>query len=370
MNSNEVSQNTAAVPSSSSLSMSSSKDFHSSTLAISSSPFEVLSAGMANKQTITALTLVSSVLATSSVLVSTSVVPSSALSRSYSSSVATMSSNLITEQGTSALPSVSSLTVLSSAISLRSLPRGHLSSVVMNTTLAIDKSTPETPSPSSMLLVSSTVVSQQSGTLFSDDLIEIQRTLSSILTLSSFILLTVCPKMVILNETSGILTSPYYPRLYPFNEKCSWKITASEGERIVLVIEDLYIRDCGSSCTCDYLEIQNGSSSDGISGRRRCRYYKDRGIVYYSAKDVLRLTFVSDSRVTYWWYRGFKAIYMKVKYNATKTGIGKLLEIGCKRKVKRFMCRRSGDQLSTKLYEILFPYNRLIVTVIFKYFTE
>ena len=180
VNSNEVSQNTAAVPSSSSLSMSSSKDFHSSTLAISSSPFEVLSAGMANKQTITPLTLVSSVLVTSSVLVSTSVVPSSALSRSYSSSVATMSSNLITEQGTSALPSVSSLIVLSSAISLSSLsslPRGHLSSVVMNTTLAIDKSTPETPSPSSMLLVSSTVVSQQSGTLFSDDLIEIQRTL-------------------------------------------------------------------------------------------------------------------------------------------------------------------------------------------------
>ena len=105
VNSNEVSQNTAAVPSSSSLSMSSSKDFHSSTLAISSSPFEVLSAGMANKQTIAPLTLVSSELVTSSVLVSTLVVPSSALSRSYSSSVATMSSNLITEQGTSALPS-------------------------------------------------------------------------------------------------------------------------------------------------------------------------------------------------------------------------------------------------------------------------
>ena len=56
---------------------------------------------------------------------------------------------------------------------------GHLSSVVMSTTLAIDKSTPETPSPSPMLLASSTVVSQQSGTLFSDDLIEIQRTLQS-----------------------------------------------------------------------------------------------------------------------------------------------------------------------------------------------
>ena len=139
--------------------------------------------------------------------------------------------------------------------------------------------------------------------------------------------------MATLNETSGVLTSPYYPRRYPSYEKCSWKIIASKGERIVLVIKDIYIRNCGSSCTCDYLEIQNGSSSDGISGRRRCRYYKDRGIVYHSAKDVLRVTFVSDSG-TYRGYRGFRAIYMKAKYNATTTG--KLLEIGFKRKVKGF----------------------------------
>ena len=125
--------------------------------------------------------------------------------------------------------------------------------------------------------------------------------------------------METLNETSGVLTSPYYPRRYPPNEKCSWKITASEGERIVLVIDDLNIRSCGSSCTCDYLEIQNGSSSDGISGRRRCRYYKDRGIVYHSTKDVLRLTFVSDSG-TYGGYRGFKATYIKVEYIAPTTG--------------------------------------------------
>ena len=125
--------------------------------------------------------------------------------------------------------------------------------------------------------------------------------------------------MATLKETSGVLTSPYYPMRYPSNENCSWKITASEGERIVLVVEDLYIQNCGSSCSCDYLEIQNGSSSDGISGRRRCRYNKDRGIVYHSAKDVLRLTFVSDSS-TCSWCRGFKATYIKVKYNATTTG--------------------------------------------------
>ena len=168
--------------------------------------------------------------------------------------------------------------------------------------------------------------------------------------------------MATLNETSGVLTSPYFPRNYPYNEKCSWKITASKGERVVLVIEDISIEGCGSLCTCDYLQIQNGSSSDGISGRRRCRY-KDRGIVYYSVKDILRVTFVSDG--TYIRYRGFKATYIKVKYNATTTG--KLLEIGFKRRVKS-LC--AGDQFSTKLYKILLPYNRLIANVTFKYFTE
>ena len=174
--------------------------------------------------------------------------------------------------------------------------------------------------------------------------------------------------MLTLNETSGVLTSPYYPRSYPSNEKCSWKITANEGERIVLVIEDLHIRDCGSSCSCDYLEIQNGSSSDGISGRRRCRYYKDRGIVYHSAKDVLRVTFVSDSG-TYGGYRGFKATYIKVKYNATTTG--KLLETGFKRKVKGLCV---GDQFvnfqARNVYKIVLPYNRVTATVTFKYLTE
>ena len=125
--------------------------------------------------------------------------------------------------------------------------------------------------------------------------------------------------MATLNETSGVLISPYYPRPYPSNEKCSWKIIASKGERILLFIEDIHIAECGSSCTCDYLEIQNGSSSDGISGRRRCRYHRDRGIVYRSVKDVLRVTFVSYSG-THQGYRGFKATYIKVKYNATNTG--------------------------------------------------
>ena len=184
--------------------------------------------------------------------------------------------------------------------------------------------------------------------------------------------------MATLNETSGILTSPYYPRrFFPSNAKCSWKITASKGERIVLVIEDIHIWDCGLSCTCDYLEIQNGLSSDGISGRRRCRSDKDSGIVYHSAKDVLRVTFVSGDS-SYWGYPRFKATYIKVKYNATTTG--KLLEIGFERintcaehlhkSSWRCTCRRPGCKFSSKEYKILLPYNRVMATVAFKYFTE
>ena len=73
-----------------------------------------------------------------------------------------MSSSLALEQGTSVLPSVSSLLLSSLAISPSSLQRGYLSSVVANTTLALDKSTTETPSPSSMLLAPLTRL----GTLF------------------------------------------------------------------------------------------------------------------------------------------------------------------------------------------------------------
>ena len=167
-------QNTATVPSLSSVSMSSSKVFHSSTFAMSSSSFVALSSSMATP----ALPLGSSKLVSSLPVVSKSVARLSRSSRSESSSVA-MNSSWAFEQGTSAVTSVSSLLLSSSTISASSLQQSHLTAVVVGTTLEIDKSTPETPSPSSMLLPSSTVGSQQSGTLFSDDLFEIQRILQS-----------------------------------------------------------------------------------------------------------------------------------------------------------------------------------------------
>ena len=171
-------QNTVTVPSLSSVSMSPSKGFHSSTFARSSSSFVALSSSKAKELTTPALPLGSSKLVSSLPVVSKSGFRLSRPPSSESSPVA-MSSSWALEQGTSVFPSVSSWLLLSSAISLSSLRQSHLSFVVVSTTLAIDKSTPETPSPSSMLLASSTVVSRQSGTLFPDDVFEIQWTLQS-----------------------------------------------------------------------------------------------------------------------------------------------------------------------------------------------
>ena len=127
----------------------------------------------------------------------------------------------------------------------------------------------------------------------------------------------VCPNLINLNETSGVITSPFYPRKYPNNLECRWEITATSGKRVVLIIEDMYIKQCGSSCTCDYLEIQNGLASDGVSSERRCGSLT---VTYHSILENLKVKFVSDSSSVNYWYRGFKATYTRVNFTAMSTG--------------------------------------------------
>ena len=125
-----------------------------------------------------------------------------------------------------------------------------------------------------------------------------------------------CPNLTILNETSGVISSPFYPRNYPDNQACSWQITASKAKRIQLVIEYTYIQSCGSSCTCDYLVIQNGAiSGDNVEGGRICGSYSGKR-KYYSFSESLTVLFVSD-RSSSKSYRGFRATYSQVNYTAS-----------------------------------------------------
>ena len=78
----------------------------------------------------------------------------------------------------------------------------------------------------------------------------------------------------------------------------------------MLIIERLEIEWC-SACTCDYLEIENGLSSDGVLSPRRCGYFYN--VIYHVYQDMLKVQFVSDRSGR---YRGFKATYTQVNYTS------------------------------------------------------
>ena len=120
--------------------------------------------------------------------------------------------------------------------------------------------------------------------------------------------------MAQLNETSGVITSPFYPRRYPNNQDCTWQITANKGNRVKLEIEDtLDIFQCGfERCGCDYLEVQNGYSSDGGLSGRTCGRPK-RILTFYSILETLTVRFFSDNS-NEMQSVGFKATYTHLNF--------------------------------------------------------
>lgn len=120
--------------------------------------------------------------------------------------------------------------------------------------------------------------------------------------------------MAQLNETSGVITSPFYPRRYPNNQNCTWQIIASKGNRVKLQIEDtLDIFECGfQRCLCDYLEVQNGFPIDGAPSGRVCGRPR-RTFTYYSVNETLTVRFFSDGR-NEMQNVGFRATYTQLNF--------------------------------------------------------
>ena len=122
----------------------------------------------------------------------------------------------------------------------------------------------------------------------------------------------VCPSGINLTETSGVITSPFNPRNYPDNQTCSWQITARQGNRVKLVISDsLNIQHCGLlQCTCDYLKVKNGFSSDEMEKICSVPF---KSFTYYSTFESLKVMFVSDGTGSKQ-YKGFQATYTQLNY--------------------------------------------------------
>ena len=125
--------------------------------------------------------------------------------------------------------------------------------------------------------------------------------------------------MTILNETSGVITSPFYPRFYFNIQSCSWEIRARKGIRILFTIEDMDFNWwCASgvrSCSCNYLEIQGESISGYRSKWRVCRLLTANA-TYDWFKERIKVVFVSDGNQVQWG-RGFKISYTQVNFSVS-----------------------------------------------------
>ena len=118
-----------------------------------------------------------------------------------------------------------------------------------------------------------------------------------------------CPNMATLTGTSGIIKSPFYPGYYGNGQTCSWKITASSGKRVKLVITDMDIELGGSNCGKDYIQIQNGFLHGiGVPPGRLCGTLTSNS-TFASYRETLIVRLFTDGSTT---RRGFKATYTQV----------------------------------------------------------
>ena len=125
--------------------------------------------------------------------------------------------------------------------------------------------------------------------------------------------------MTSLNEISGVITSPFYPRHNPYNQSCSWEIRARKGKRILFTIEDIdsyWGCSGGWSCSCNYLEIQGGSISGHDGPKWRVCGLLTANTTYDWFKERIKVLFVFDGGQIQWG-RGFKISYTQVNFSVS-----------------------------------------------------
>ena len=124
--------------------------------------------------------------------------------------------------------------------------------------------------------------------------------------------------MTTLNEISGTITSPFYPRRgYLDNQSCIWEIRARKGKRILFTIEDMdiyWLCGGGVSCLCNYLEVQGGSIS-GYDGPkwRLCSFLFTANATYDWFEERIKVVLVSDRSTG--GGRTFKISYTQVNFS-------------------------------------------------------
>ncbi|XP_015753091.1 PREDICTED: uncharacterized protein LOC107332854 isoform X1 [Acropora digitifera] len=91
------------------------------------------------------------------------------------------------------------------------------------------------------------------------------------------------------NVTNGEIGFQYYYSNNPCDRTYSRKIMANKGEQVKLVLKSVHFRWCGFSCSCGYLEIQNGTYADGSTITRMCSALEGKVTIYSHVGHGLRI---------------------------------------------------------------------------------
>lgn len=113
-------------------------------------------------------------------------------------------------------------------------------------------------------------------------------------------------------SSSGNISSPNFPGLYPYNVDCSWLIVVSEGSSVLLTFHHFDL-EYHADCDYDYVKIYNGVSED--EGNLLGKFCGDASPPRFSSSwNVMSVIFHSDRHVA---HTGFLVGYRKGKGTTT-----------------------------------------------------
>ena len=88
---------------------------------------------------------------------------------------------------------------------------------------------------------------------------------------------------------------------------------ANKGEKVKLVLTGVEFAQCGFSCSCGHLEIQNGTYADGSTTTRMCSYLLGNVTIYSHVGHGLRIQAV----IRAFWWASFGASYTVISHEDT-----------------------------------------------------
>ncbi|XP_060260772.1 deleted in malignant brain tumors 1 protein isoform X17 [Ovis aries] len=109
-----------------------------------------------------------------------------------------------------------------------------------------------------------------------------------------------------LTQSSGNVSSPFYPRNYPNNAKCVWDIEVQNNYRVTVTFRDVQLE---GGCNYDYIEVYDGPHHSSQLLARVCDGARDS---FTSSSNFISIRFISDTSVT---KRGFSAEYFSIPSN-------------------------------------------------------